>query len=131
MSLKVGVNVGHERALESHQVNGAPGSIVRYAFDPANQNVVVPAIHDRGGELAMVQAIGGNQKGAFDLRHRSRQRTRVTKVAKTGEFTGSALIFSGSIQRAAGRQSCSIHKARYRSCNYDDAVSSYRPASRN
>jgi hypothetical protein len=102
LSLKVSVDVSHERALESHQVNGAPGNVVRYAFDPADQNVFVPAIHDRGREPAMVEAIGGNEKGAFDFRHRSCQRTRVTKVAKTGEFTGDGLRPRSSAPRVAG-----------------------------
>ena len=55
LSLKVSVDVSHERALESHQVNGAPGNVVRYALDPADQNVFVPAIHDQGREPAMVE----------------------------------------------------------------------------
>ncbi|WP_152524725.1 hypothetical protein [Novosphingobium lindaniclasticum] len=88
--------MSHERALESHQVNGAPGNVVRYALDPADQNVVVSAIHDRGREPAMVQAIRGNQEGAFDFRHRSRQRTRITMVTRTGDFTGIGLRFRSS-----------------------------------
>ena len=73
--------MGHERALESHQVNGAPGNVVRYALNPADQNVFVPAIHDRGREPAMVQAIGGNEKGAFGFRHRTHERTEKRMVA--------------------------------------------------
>lgn len=70
MPLQVGINMGDKRAFEGHEINSAPGNLVPYAFDPAHQNVLVSAVHDRRREATMVQAIGGDEKGVFDFRHR-------------------------------------------------------------
>jgi hypothetical protein len=85
--------VRHESAFESHEINSAPGNVVTYSFDPANQNVLTATIHDGRGEAAMVQTIGGNQKGVFGLRHRNAQRMTARMVAATADFTEHAEIF--------------------------------------
>lgn len=70
MPLQVSINMCDKRAFERHEINSAPGNLVPYAFDPADQNVLDSAVHDRRREAAMVQAISGNQEGVFNFRHR-------------------------------------------------------------